>query len=395
MVIGLLIFASESSMPRALLHPQVVAAFVAGENPYTAPEWMARVKLAKEAGLKAPMIFPYSIARDNLVREALGEDLLEEEVIVVEDATPTFPPVEVGGPYTAAEAAEHTDRGDCWIIIDEKVYDVTNWLSSHPGGAPQILKQAGKDASLYFSESHSAKIYEQLPQWYKGDLVGGSAVAEAKTTFTRDELEGLSKEELIATLLEVTGSGGSRANNYDVASNMPPDEPTKRVDMFNIEDIAKQLADSEEGEVKFCRCWSSTTFPFCDGSHDVHNVDCTVAGSPDNAAPFVINTSGTALADVKVLADGTIPMLDESLAGKANANRYGVPSTMPPDDPTKRVDIIDIEALRAEVKDKGEVKFCRCWSSSTFPFCDGSHDTHNLDCGDNTGPVVLTPGSSM
>ena len=36
---------------------------------------------------------------------------------------------------------------------------------------------------------------------------------------------------------------------------MPPDEPTKRVDMLNVEDIAAQVAS--DGDVKFCRCWKS------------------------------------------------------------------------------------------------------------------------------------------
>jgi hypothetical protein len=40
-----------------------------------------------------------------------------------------------------------------------------------------------------------------------------------------------------------------------------------------------------------------------------------------------------------------------------------------------------------EVAKEGEVKFCRCWRSASFPFCDGSHDGHNLETGDNTGPV--------
>ena len=68
---------------------------------------------------------------------------------------------------------------------------------------------------------------------------------------------------------------------------------------------------------------------------------------------------------------------------------------MPPGEPTKRVEIIDIEDIQSEVKATGEVKFCRCWKSASFPFCDGSHDGHNLETGDNTGPVVLTPGSKM
>lgn len=33
---------------------------------------------------------------------------------------------------------------------------------------------------------------------------------------------------------------------------------------------------------------------------------------------------------------------------------------------------------------------CRCWKSSKFPLCDGSHVKHNKATGDNVGPVIIT-----
>lgn len=42
-----------------------------------------------------------------------------------------------------AEVAKHNSKKSCWIVIDSKVYDVTAFLSKHPGGAAIILKQAG------------------------------------------------------------------------------------------------------------------------------------------------------------------------------------------------------------------------------------------------------------
>jgi CDGSH-type Zn-finger protein len=187
------------------------------------------------------------------------------------------------------------------------------------------------------------------------------------------------------------------ANNGGVASTVPPDEPNKRVDMLSVADIAAQVR--ADGDVKFCRCWKSSNFPFCDDSHDAHNDACEASGSRDNAAPVVL-TTGLAeeqrgLDKVQVLPEGTEPVLDESLAGSGRANNYNVPSNMPPGEPTKRVEIIDIEDIEAEVAEAGEVKFCRCWKSTTFPFCDGSHDGHNLATGDNTGPIVLLPDAKM
>jgi len=57
-------------------------------------------------------------------------------------------------------------------------------------------------------------------------------------------------------------------------------------------------------------------------------------------------------------------------------------------DQAKVVDSVDIE-------DVGDKKvFCRCWRSSTFPLCDGSHTKHNSTTGDNVGPLIISKKSS-
>ena len=36
-----------------------------------------------------------------------------------------------------------------------------------------------------------------------------------------------------------------------------------------------------------------------------------------------------------------------------------------------------------------QVKFCRFWASKSFPYCDGSHNDHNAETGDNAGPACI------
>jgi len=36
--------------------------------------------------------------------------------------------------FTTAEVAAHASDGDCWVIINDRVYDVTAFLDDHPGG---------------------------------------------------------------------------------------------------------------------------------------------------------------------------------------------------------------------------------------------------------------------
>ena len=125
------------------------------------------------------------------------------------------------------------------------------------------------------------------------------------------------------------------------------------------------------------------------GSHDEHNAE-----TGDNAGPVVLTkglpAEARGLDKIAKLAGPPGEPADANYA-----NHYAVPSNMPPGEPTKRVEIIDIEDIKEHVLATGEVKFCRCWKSAEFPFCDGSHDGHNLACGDNTGPVVITPGAKQ
>lgn len=45
------------------------------------------------------------------------------------------------------ELMKHTTKHDCWLLINDNVYDVTSYLAEHPGGDDILLKNAGRDAT--------------------------------------------------------------------------------------------------------------------------------------------------------------------------------------------------------------------------------------------------------
>lgn len=53
--------------------------------------------------------------------------------------------------YTLTEVARHSSRGDCWAVISNQVYNITNYIGRHPGG-DEILRACGQDATTLFLE---------------------------------------------------------------------------------------------------------------------------------------------------------------------------------------------------------------------------------------------------
>lgn len=67
-----------------------------------------------------------------------------------------------GRTYSEAEVAKHNTGEDLWLIIRDKVYDFTDYISLHPGGEA-ILRNAGMDSTTGFSGSqHPARVWDMV-----------------------------------------------------------------------------------------------------------------------------------------------------------------------------------------------------------------------------------------
>lgn len=72
--------------------------------------------------------------------------------------------------FTSSELRQHNTPADLWISIQGKVYDVTRWLVSHPGGEIPLLSLAGQDATDAFVAYHPATAWAHLDPFYIGHL---------------------------------------------------------------------------------------------------------------------------------------------------------------------------------------------------------------------------------
>eukprot|EP00475_Leptophrys_vorax_P031589 TRINITY_DN4788_c0_g1_i1.p1 TRINITY_DN4788_c0_g1~~TRINITY_DN4788_c0_g1_i1.p1 ORF type:complete len:455 (+),score=33.60 TRINITY_DN4788_c0_g1_i1:94-1458(+) len=71
--------------------------------------------------------------------------------------------------YTLEEVSKHNRRGDAWVVVNNKVYDVSTFAERHPGGRV-IFSVAGRNATDVFAAFHKPTTRAFLAQFHIGDL---------------------------------------------------------------------------------------------------------------------------------------------------------------------------------------------------------------------------------
>ena len=71
--------------------------------------------------------------------------------------------------YSIDEVSKHNNENDLWIIINKKVYDVTNYIDNHPGGKKMFSKIGGTDVTeiIKLFRNHNKKSIRNLMKTMK------------------------------------------------------------------------------------------------------------------------------------------------------------------------------------------------------------------------------------
>lgn len=95
-----------------------------------------------------------------------------------QSAPPDSPPIDFETSpadfITKAELAQHSTANDCWVSYKGEVYDVTNFLAKHPGGAGAIIPHCGtaEQFERAFAGQHGTSQFKTLRREgvFKGEL---------------------------------------------------------------------------------------------------------------------------------------------------------------------------------------------------------------------------------
>ena len=76
---------------------------------------------------------------------------------------------------TQSEVTKHSQTNDCWMIISGKVYNLSTYASSHPGGTNTIFSYCGQDGTNAYNTKntgspHSNYADQLLTNFYLGQL---------------------------------------------------------------------------------------------------------------------------------------------------------------------------------------------------------------------------------
>jgi len=84
------------------------------------------------------------------------------------------------------EVAKHRSPDDCWIVIDQQVYDVTPFMQDHPGGPHSLLAGSfmkGDALATLFRSIHGRDAFEILGRFLIGVLASDQLVEALRAYF--------------------------------------------------------------------------------------------------------------------------------------------------------------------------------------------------------------------
>ncbi len=136
--------------------------------------------------LVAGLVFYQSKKNNQILNSKTGNSIPSTTVKPITTPSTTGKPITIPSArnitLNMTEIAKHNKSSDCWMLISGKVYNITSYFGSHPGGGNTMTPSCGKDATAaymtkdpYASTSssrsaHSSNALSLLNDYYIGNL---------------------------------------------------------------------------------------------------------------------------------------------------------------------------------------------------------------------------------
>ncbi|CAH9106341.1 unnamed protein product [Cuscuta epithymum] len=83
------------------------------------------------------------------------------------------------------ELKKHNKAGDLWLSIHGKVYDVSEWVQTHPGGSLPLTTLAGQDVTDSFLALHPPAAWKHLSRHSNGYFLNDHAVSDVSRDYRK------------------------------------------------------------------------------------------------------------------------------------------------------------------------------------------------------------------
>lgn len=110
---------------------------------------------------------------------------------------------------SSSDVAKHSTADDCYLIINNNVYNVSSYMNSHPGGSWVIASRCGNEVTGIFAQIHSNRAWDLLAKYKLGTIAPTSTATNSTSTVPIDlnSVEaGLKKSNPDAQILNVKPS---------------------------------------------------------------------------------------------------------------------------------------------------------------------------------------------
>jgi len=118
---------------------------------------------------------------------------------------------------TIGQVAAHSSFEDAWIVVDGRVFNITKFANSHPGGKLIFADVLGKDATEQFFSFHETRQLDKYARLVVGEIQGFRQESLQKRGFdfiwVPNKVTGLDGEERDKLRAEQGGYYGMNLNN--------------------------------------------------------------------------------------------------------------------------------------------------------------------------------------